>query len=82
MAQFIIFILFVFPVISLVLGGLGYSIFKNIYLMPLIIAIIAFTATFTVFNPSFWFWAVLYTSLSLLSGLFVKALFYPKHFVG
>ncbi|WP_176446278.1 DUF2651 family protein [Lentibacillus sp. CBA3610] len=74
MAQFVIFIIFVFPIVSLILGVLGYYIFKNIYLTPIIIAIIAVIATFTVYNTSFWFWAVLYTLLSFLSGFLVKSL--------
>ncbi|WP_373893213.1 DUF2651 family protein [Virgibacillus sp. CBA3643] len=66
--------MFVFPVASLVLGVIGYYVFKNIYVMPILIAIISVISVFTVFNSSFWFWAALYTLLSLLSGLFVKLL--------
>ncbi|TFJ90678.1 DUF2651 family protein [Lentibacillus salicampi] len=73
-AQFIISIIFVFPAVSLIMGALGYYIFKNIYITPIIIAIIGVIAIFTVFNSTFWFWAVLYTLLSFLSGLIGKLL--------
>ncbi|WP_414672268.1 DUF2651 family protein [Lentibacillus sp.] len=67
-----IFIIFVLPLISLIIGGFGYYIFKNIYLAPVIVATVSVIGTFTVFNTSFWFWATLYTLLSFLSGLIVK----------
>ncbi|QKY69381.1 DUF2651 family protein [Lentibacillus sp. CBA3610] len=77
-AQFIISIIFVFPAVSLIMGALGYYIFKNIYITPIIIAMVTVIAIFTVFNYTFWFWAALYTLLSFLSGLIVKLLFSKK----
>ncbi|SFE07752.1 Protein of unknown function [Lentibacillus persicus] len=67
MFLFILVVFFILPIISLVLGAIGYFVFKNIYITPGIIAIATIVATFTVFN-SFWFWSVLYTLLSLISG--------------
>lgn len=67
-------VIFVLPVVSLILGGIGYFIFKNIYIMPVIVAIAAIISTFIVFNSSFWIWVVIYTLLSLLSGFVVKLL--------
>ncbi|RCW73090.1 uncharacterized protein DUF2651 [Saliterribacillus persicus] len=77
---FIIFIIFVFPMISILIGILGYYIFKNIYIAPILVAIVSVIATFTVFNTSFWFWATLYTLLSLMSALIVK-LFTAKRLI-
>ncbi|ALX47497.1 DUF2651 domain-containing protein [Lentibacillus cibarius] len=74
MFLFILVVFFVLPIVSLVLGAIGYFVFKNIYITPGIIAIATIVATFTVFNSSFWFWSVLYTMLSLISGVITKLL--------
>lgn len=71
-AEFVIYIVFVFPLISLVMGILGFYIFKNLYITPLIIFVLGVIASFTVYNTSFWFWAILYTFISFLSGLIIK----------
>ncbi|UOR12858.1 DUF2651 family protein [Halobacillus amylolyticus] len=67
-------VIFVLPVVSLILGAVGYFIFKNIYITPVIVAIAAIISTFVVFNSSFWIWVVIYTMLSLVSGFIVKLL--------
>lgn len=67
-------IIFVFPVISIVIGVLGYYLLTNIYTAPILVAIISVIAMFTVFNTSFWFWATLYTLLAFLTGLIIKLL--------
>ena len=70
-------VLFLLPAVALLLGGLGYFIFKNLYVAPLIVLIAASISVYTVFNSSFWIWVVIYTLASLLAGLFVK-LFFSK----
>jgi len=67
-------IIFVFPVISIVIGVLGYYLLTNIYITPILVAMISIIAMFTVFNTSFWFWTTLYTLLAFLSGLIIKLL--------
>ncbi|SFE28177.1 Protein of unknown function [Lentibacillus persicus] len=47
MFPFILLVFFVFPIVSLVLGVIGYFIFKKIYITP---GIIAIAAIFAVFN--------------------------------
>ncbi len=68
-------VLFVLPAVAVLLGGLGYFIFKNLYIVPLFVLIAASISVYTVFNSSFWIWVVIYTLASLLAGLFVKLLF-------
>ncbi|WP_428845874.1 DUF2651 family protein [Guptibacillus hwajinpoensis] len=70
-------VLFVLPTVAVLLGGLGYFIFKNLYIVPLFVLIAASISVYTVFNSSFWIWVVIYTLASLLAGLFVK-LFFSK----
>ncbi|WP_431522106.1 DUF2651 family protein [Guptibacillus hwajinpoensis] len=67
-------VLFLLPAVALLLGGLGYFIFKNLYVAPLIVIITASISVYTVFNSSFWIWVVIYTLVSFLAGLFVKLL--------
>ncbi|TKD71492.1 DUF2651 family protein [Pseudalkalibacillus hwajinpoensis] len=68
-------VLFLLPAVSLLLVGLGYFIFKNLYIGPLFVLITASISVYTVFNSSFWIWVVIYTLTSLLAGLFIKLLF-------
>ncbi|WP_100011744.1 DUF2651 family protein [Lentibacillus sediminis] len=71
-AQLVISILFVFPAIALIMGAFGCYILKNMYITPIVVALIGVVAIFAVFNSSFLFWAILYTLLSFLSGFIVK----------
>lgn len=65
-------IIFIFPIVSIILGIIGCYIFKNIYMTPLIVALISIILTFTIFNASFWFWAVIYTFLAFVAGFIIK----------
>ncbi|WP_044022218.1 DUF2651 family protein [Bacillus sp. SG-1] len=65
-------VLFVFPLLSIVLGILGYYIFRNIFIVPLLVFIASVIATYTIFNSSFWGWVFVYTLLSFGSGFVVK----------
>ena len=53
-------VLFVLPAVAFLLGGLGYFIFKNLYIGPLFVLITASISVYTVFNSSFWIWVVIY----------------------
>ncbi|MBW3112254.1 YbeF family protein [Bacillus sp. MCCB 382] len=61
-----------FPVLSLLIGIVGYFLFKNIFVPPLIVFLGSLFATYTVFNDSFLIWVFVYTSLAFLSGSVVK----------
>jgi hypothetical protein len=66
--------MFALPVASIVTGITGYYLFKNIYLAPILVAIIAVIANLLILHSLLWFWLTLYTLLSLLAGLCVKLL--------
>ncbi|WP_142323635.1 DUF2651 family protein [Bacillus sp. AFS015802] len=65
-------ILIGFPVLSLLVGILGYYLLKNIFVPPLIVFLATLFATFTVFNDSFLIWVFVYTFLVFLSSSAVK----------
>ncbi|KZE69536.1 hypothetical protein AWM68_02755 [Fictibacillus phosphorivorans] len=56
------------------LGGLGYLISRNVYLIPGALLNVSLIATYTVFNSSFLMWVVIYTLLSYIAGLAVKTI--------
>jgi hypothetical protein len=59
-------------IINYILGGLGYLISRNVYLIPGAVLIVSLVSTYTVFNSSFLMWVVIYTILSYIIGLAVK----------
>jgi Protein of unknown function (DUF2651) len=65
-------VFFVFPLLAIGLGILGYYIFKKIYIIPLLVFIVSVIATYTIFNSSFWGWVFVYTLLSFGSGFVVR----------
>jgi hypothetical protein len=67
-------ILILFPVLSIVIGIVGYRIFKNIFISPALVFLGAMIALFLFFNETFLIWVFLYTLVTLVSGIFVKAL--------
>ncbi len=71
------YVIFVLPVVSLLIGGIGFIVFKNTYTTPAIVAIVASISVFTLYNSTFWIWVISYTLLSFLSGVVVN-LFYSK----
>lgn len=63
-------VLFIFPLISLLVGIIGQILIKKIYIVVGISFLGWLIATFTVFNDSFLIWVFIYSALSLLgSGL-------------
>jgi hypothetical protein len=67
-------ILILFPIISVVIGIVGYLIFKNIYASPALVFISAMIALYLFFNETFLIWVFLYTLVTLVAGVIVKAL--------
>ncbi|MGI8314758.1 DUF2651 family protein [Halobacillus mangrovi] len=74
MGGFIQLVLFVFPAASIVLGFLGFFVFKNVWMMPLLVALVSITLMFTVFNTTFFMWVWIYTILTFSSGLAAKVI--------
>jgi len=60
------------PAIAIVLGLIGYIIFKNVYVTPIIVAVLTVVLSFTAFNPSFLFWSVIYALLTYISGILIR----------
>jgi Protein of unknown function (DUF2651) len=71
-------VIFAFPFLSIILGGIGYLISRNAYLVPGVVFAVYLIATYTVFNSSFLMWVVIYTGLSYITGLAVKTLITRK----
>jgi Protein of unknown function (DUF2651) len=67
-------ILIFFPVLSIILGIVGFAIFKNIFAVPAFVFLSSIIALFLVFNESFLIWVFVYTLLALVSGVTLKAL--------
>ncbi|MFE1245209.1 DUF2651 family protein [Fictibacillus sp. NPDC058756] len=67
-------VIYAFPLLSIMLGGLGYLISRNVYLIPGALFTVSLIATYTVFNSSFLMWVVFYTILSYIAGLAAKTL--------
>ncbi|WRP08787.1 DUF2651 family protein [Rossellomorea aquimaris] len=61
-----------FPLLSMIVGIVGYYLLKNIFISPLVVFLVTLVATFTVFNDSFVVWVFVYTCLALLSGFVMK----------
>jgi hypothetical protein len=63
-------VLFIFPIISFIVGIIGQILIKKVYIVVGITFLGWLIATFTVFNDSFLIWVFIYSALSLLgSGL-------------
>lgn len=67
-----IFVLFICPIIVILASIVGYLLFKNWFVMPLLTLIIFTILTFTVFNESFFIWVVVYTIVSVVVSLIMK----------
>ncbi|MCY8979864.1 DUF2651 family protein [Bacillus halotolerans] len=81
MGAVILLIVFVFPMISGVIGAAGYFICKKVWIGPLIVFIASLILLFTLAsgNSSFMFWVVLYTAIALAASvvtLFLRKLLF------
>ena len=59
-------ILYIFPAFVLIASVVGFFLIKKWFAIPLLIFIIFFILTFTVFNESFFIWVIVYTVLSII----------------
>ncbi|WP_367387105.1 DUF2651 family protein [Bacillus vallismortis] len=81
MGAVILLVVFVFPMMSGVIGAAGYLLCKKVWMGPLIILIGSLILLFTLAsgNSSFMFWVVLYTAIALATSvvtLFLRKLFF------
>ncbi|WP_101846057.1 DUF2651 family protein [Halobacillus sp. Marseille-P3879] len=68
----VILLFIIYPLISIILGGIAVLFLRSVYLMPIFIGIISMTAMFILYNSSFFVWCVIYTVLAYGSGLITK----------
>ncbi|WP_035341521.1 DUF2651 family protein [Alkalihalobacillus hemicellulosilyticus] len=65
-------ILVVYPIILILASIIGYILLHKWMVMPILTFIVFTILTFTIFNPSFYVWVLIYTLLSLLVSLIMK----------
>ncbi|MGV2914341.1 DUF2651 family protein, partial [Bacillus safensis] len=70
MAVFILFIVFGFPIISVLIGILGTLFLKNVWMPTLIVLLASMIFMFTYIdgNESFLIWVIIYTVFTFLAG--------------
>lgn len=76
MAVFILFIVFGFPIISVLIGILGTLFLKNVWMPTLIVLLASMIFMFTYIdgNESFLIWVIVYTVFTFLAGWITKRL--------
>lgn len=58
----------VFPLVSLIIGVLGFHYFKNVITAPIIVAVISTLLMVSHYNVSFVIWIIIYTVLAFASS--------------
>ncbi|MEK5029180.1 DUF2651 family protein [Paenibacillus sp. FSL M7-1046] len=61
------------PIIVIVTSIVGFMLIRRWFVMPLLTFIVFTVLTFTVFNESFFIWAIVYAILSVIVGLMMKS---------
>ena len=76
MAVFILFIVFGFPIISVLIGILGTLFLKNVWMPTLIVLLASMIFMFTYIdgNESFLIWVIVYTVFTFFAGWITKRL--------
>ncbi|QRY36097.1 MULTISPECIES: DUF2651 family protein [Bacillus] len=76
MAVFILFIVFGFPILSVLIGIFGTLFLKNVWMPTLIVLLASLIFMFTSIggNESFLIWVIVYTVFTFLAGLITKRL--------
>lgn len=64
-----LFMLFICPVLVVAASIMGFYVFKNWFVAPIITFLVFTILTFAVFNETFFFWVVVYTTLSIIISL-------------
>lgn len=71
-------LLVVFPTAFIMLGIVGYLLFKNIFIAPILVILICLLLTYQVYNTTFLPWAFLYTLLSFICSFITKKMEFGK----
>ncbi|APJ09841.1 MULTISPECIES: DUF2651 family protein [Bacillus] len=76
MAVFILFIVFGFPILSVLIGIFGTLFLKNVWMPTLIVLLASMIFMFTYIdgNESFLIWVIVYTVFTFLAGWITKRL--------
>ncbi|KEP30296.1 DUF2651 family protein [Bacillus sp. FSL M8-0256] len=76
MAVFILFIVFGFPILSVLIGILGTIFLKNVWVPTLIVLLASMIFMFTYIdgNESFLIWVIVYTLFTFFAGWITKRL--------
>lgn len=76
MAVFILFIVFGFPILSVLIGILGTLFLKNVWIPTLIVLLASMIFMFTYIdgNESFLIWVIVYTVFTFFAGWITKRL--------
>ncbi|AYJ90952.1 hypothetical protein ABE33_02310 [Bacillus safensis] len=76
MAVFILFIVFGFPILSVLIGILGTLFLKNVWMPTLIVLLASMIFMFTYIdgNESFLIWVIVYTVFTFFAGWITKRL--------
>ncbi|MGG0028108.1 DUF2651 family protein [Bacillus safensis subsp. osmophilus] len=76
MAVFILFIVFGFPIISVLIGIFGTLFLKNVWMPTLIVLLASMIFMFTSIggNKSFLIWVIVYTVFTFLAGWITRRL--------
>lgn len=67
-------VLFLLPIIVLVTSIIGFLVVKKWFVMPFLTFVVLTILTFTVFNETFFIWAVVFSLLSLIISLIMNFL--------
>ncbi|MCM2990005.1 DUF2651 family protein [Bacillus safensis] len=76
MAVFVLFIVFGFPIISVLIGIFGTLLLKNVWMPTLMVLLASMIFMFTYIggNESFLIWVIVYTVFTFLAGWITKRL--------
>ncbi len=67
-------IIFICPIISILLGIIGYITLKKIYPPVFLVVIVGIIATFVWFNSTFTFWIFIYAFLAFAAAFATKVI--------
>ena len=65
----VLVVMFILPLLIIIVSILGYVWLKQWTIVPLLTFILFTILTFTLFNDSFFVWAIIYTIISLITSL-------------
>ncbi|WP_368931184.1 DUF2651 family protein, partial [Bacillus pumilus] len=74
MAVFILFVVFGFPILSVLIGIFGTMLLKNVWMPTLIVLLASVILMYTsiVGNESFLIWVIIYTVFTLIAAWMTK----------